>query len=99
LNNCPSEGLLGGEMYPVLPSPKKALPGPFKGEVDMERLLDKLFGIGICTLILKWAWNEVCTQLFSLPELGWWQAFKLTLLIAVVGELFASHVVVTHKDS
>lgn len=40
--------------------------------------------IFIVTGILQWLWNITCPQVFRLPEITFWQAFRLILISGIL---------------
>jgi hypothetical protein len=51
-----------------------------------------LFGFGISTLLMMFAWNIVVPSVFGGPTLGLLEAFGLVLLLWIIGGAFRSAV-------
>lgn len=58
------------------------------GFYGMQMLLPFLFIFIVVPLILsgilKWLWNMTMPQIFKLPEITYWEAFRLILITAIL---------------
>jgi urea transporter len=63
----------------------------------LENALTWAIGIGVIvavvalvgtvsTLVVQWAWNTLMPPIFGLPELSFWQALALSILLSAVGK-------------
>lgn len=46
-----------------------------------------LFGVVwlvVSTVLLQWLWNETMPELFGMPTVTFWQAFRLVLIAAIL---------------
>ncbi len=34
--------------------------------------------------IFRWLWNMTCPQIFNLPEIGYWQAFRIIVMAGIL---------------
>lgn len=46
--------------------------------------------IALSAWLTAWAWNVFMPSVFGLPQIGFWQAFALTVLITSLKGLFSS---------
>jgi len=50
----------------------------------LEYFLTLLYALFISPLFLWWLWNITMTPLFHLPEIGYWEAFRINILFGIL---------------
>jgi hypothetical protein len=43
-----------------------------------------IVGVFLSTAILQWLWNETMPELFRVPTVSFWQAFRLLLIATIL---------------
>lgn len=72
-------------IVPGIPQPLPTVPPPLMLFPFFTRtLLGWLVLLALMVLVLWWVWNLTVPELFGLPRLRFWQAFRLVVITAIL---------------